>query len=461
MSWGCVPFDAGLFDSVGSDGARGGDGVDLLSACRALVFGIGDGDRLVEADGHHDAGAERATQEGEAAAAPRGTSLAEALEAVAAAHEALAAVDLDGETDAAVREAAVAVQRAANRLAGAQLRLLEAVDRREAFRVDGAVTTASWYRSRTRIDPGEASRRVHAAQRLRRLPCLQRALGDGAVTLAHVTAVTEAVVPQRREAIGACDAVLTRLASQASPREVRVAVRRITDVVDAGGSGVEPLPEGPDVRRELGLRPTIDGLHVLSGTLDVLTGERLLGLLDAFSTPDPPGTPFERRRSPGQRRADAFDAVLRTAEAAAAAAGSPTVHGATPHIMAGVDLLDLFGLTEGDGTDLDALAERVAAALAEGDVDDLQALFATLLDDVRPAAGRTVVQRPGGAGAPDPAPTVGSGEAPLASPWLRYSGRVPIELLRRIARDAKVTVVLTMGPWRVTNVGRTKRTLPT
>jgi hypothetical protein len=43
---------------------------------------------------------------------------------------------------------------------------------------------------------------------------------------------------------------------------------------------------------------------------------------------------------------------------------------------------------------------------------------------------------------------------------LRHGGEAPAELARRYAADAKVTAVLSLGPWRVVNVGRTHRSLP-
>jgi hypothetical protein len=123
------------------------------------------------------------------------------LAGLSAAVDALAEVELDGETDRGVLDATVELQRLGDRLASVQLRVLDEVDRRDAYTLDAAVTSASWLRHRTRIDHGQASRLTRAAARLRQLPGLGAALAAGDISLAHVTAVTQAVVPRRMAAI--------------------------------------------------------------------------------------------------------------------------------------------------------------------------------------------------------------------------------------------------------------------
>jgi hypothetical protein len=187
-----------------------------------------------------------------------------------------------------------------------------------------------------------------------------------------------------------------------------VVVNRLRDLADPDGSDADELPTGArDARRDLQLHRTIDGLWALKGMLDALTGEKLAGLLDALSSVEGEGgaadvgaTDGEPPRSPGQRRHDAFDALLDRAQASA---DLPTVHGRPPHVLAMIDLL--------------ALA-RLRGALPD------------LVDDDRQVAR------------------------------LRYTGAVSPELVLRLLRDAAVTVVTTAGPWRPVDVGRRMRTLP-
>lgn len=395
--------------------------------------------------------------------------LAEALAEAEAGIAALAAADLDAAGDRALLDAVVAQQRLADRLAAVQLATLAAVDRRGCYGLDGAVTLPSWYRNRTRLDPAEASRRVHAAARLPRFPRLAAALADGAVTLGHVTAVTEAAVPNRIDAIAAAEPVLVELARHTSPRDLKTALRRIADHVDTDGTDVQPLDEcGPDPRCELHLRPTIDGLHELRGLRDQLDAEALLTALDALDTPDPAGTPPQQRRSPAQRRSDALGALARQALDRGTL---PTVQGNRPHLLLTADLTHL--LPAHLHTDPAALADRIAAAAT---ADDLLGAAATAEDLLGAAPDRPSAADPAAAAGPGAAPDT-AGDPPAQrhlpqepgraadlrggeGPRLRWTGPLPPQRARHLALHAKLTAVLTLGPYRIVNVGRTHRTLP-
>jgi len=349
-------------------------------------------------------------------------TVAAALAQLDAAVAVLAAVGLDAECDDELAAGLVGVQGALDRLAGQQLRLLGRFDAREGFRADGAVTCASWLRGRTRMDHHDASARVQAARRLRDLPRLRQMLDAGAVTLAHVTAVTGGMVPQRAAAITQAEDILVDLAVVAAPADVRRAVRRIADVVDVDGSDTQPLDDiGPDPRRGLRLIRGMDGLWQLTGDLDALCGEALRTVLDAYDAPDPADTDIAVRRSPTQRRHDALDAAARRL---LDSADVPVVQGAKPHILAMVDLATLVGIDH--------------------------------CDDATGAAGAFATPTP----AADAAGAARAAGAAGRGPRLRFGGAISGGCLRRLAQDAKVTAVLTMGPWRPVNIGRTQRSLP-
>jgi hypothetical protein len=322
------------------------------------------------------------------------TPLRDALAALDGALDQLAAVDLDAEDGRVALDAAVEQQRLANRLAALQVRLLGHVDRRGLYGLDAAVTLASWYRSRTRLDAGEAARRVNAARRLAALPRLETAFTEGTVTARHVTVITDAAIPQRAAAVAACEPALLDLAVQAPPHDVARAVARIRDLADPDGTDVSPLPRcGPDPRRYVDVHPTFDGLTEGRFRLDQTVAEALLTALEAADLPDPPDTPAVQRRSPGQRRADAF-------------------------------------------------AKVIDAALDAGTLPDIQANRPTVLLTV------------------DLATLVGDQAQPGRAPRLRFTGDLDPHQARHLALHAQVTAVLTMGPWRIVNVGRRHRTLP-
>ena len=325
-----------------------------------------------------------------------------ALVQLDAALDAYAAVDWSRECADAVRAASVQLQSRVNRLTAQALRPLEQLQARQAYTADGAASPASWLRNRTNMDPATAARACTAARRLRGLPQLRAAFEAGDVSLAHVTAVTEAAVPNRFDAISVMQPVLVRLATTDKPHAVRTAVRAIADVVDRDGCDPDPDmdldPTPPpadehDPRRYWRQTPTIDGLVQGDYLIDGVFAEMLTILFDAFSTADPADTPLRQRRSPAQKRADAMRGAVKAILDAGLA---PTVQGTKGHLLMMLDLLTVMGR-------------------------DQAAVFAS---------------------------------------ELRRTGRVSAATIARLGIDAKITPVLTMGPWRVVAVGRTHRTLP-
>ena len=353
----------------------------------------------------------------------------------------MAAVDLECESDRDLLDAAVRVQAERNRLEAQQLRIVEAIDRREAYAFDGAVTTASWLRHRTRQTHSDVSQQVNAAVRLRDLPKLCDAFQRGDVAYRHVTAVTKAAVPTRIDAIAGVESTLVDLARDATPTEVAVAVKRIGDAVDTDGSDpAEPAcPHGPDERRELHVFDGIDGLAELRATLDPVDAEALRTTLDVLEEPDPPDTPAHKRRSAAQRRADAFARLL---QIVLRSGDLPSVEGYPAQLSVVVDLLSLLGLDRLTDTAQipDATVEAIAA------LADVDAHTARRIADAAITRSRT-------------GDAAGIGQ-PLRTPRARFSGPVDIDVVRRLADHAKVQAILTLGPYRVVNVGRIHRTLP-
>ena len=326
----------------------------------------------------------------------------QALAQLDAALAALGQVDWSVEGAAGVNAGAVAMQRRVNQVQALALRPLAVMQRGETYGVDGAVTAASWLRSRTAMDPAAASRLCTAARRLRNLPLLRQAFLAGDTSLAHVTAITEAAVPQRYEAIRAVEKPLVDLAVRTTPRSLQVALRRVRDIADADGADGATLDGDDEPAFDAGLddprlfwrqHVTLDGLVAGEYLVDPATGETLDVVVDAFCKPDPPDTPLHRRRSPAQKRVAAVQAALMALLDAGLA---PTVQGNKAHLLLMVDLHSVMGR-------------------------DQAAVFAAEL-------GRT--------------------------------GRVSASTIARLGLDAKVTPVLTMGPYRVVAVGRTQRTLP-
>ena len=390
-----------------------------------------------------------------------GASLERAMHAIAAALEVWDQVDLAGECDEAIAHATVAVQALVNRLESHQVALAGALDRREVHRRDGARSGAAWIASRTGIDRGAARQLVHAGRRLPHFPALADAFAAGATSRQHVTAVTSAAVPRRRESLAEHDVTLAELAVRAGPQEMRQAVARIRDHSDPDGS-TRPArdrsdPGGPDERRALHVRRTIDGLCDLGGSLlDPVTGEWLLSLLDAFHAPDAVDTPAEERRSPAQTRHDAFHALLTRA---AADPSLPTRQRARPQALLLFDLASLFPdgqpppwtSTAQDGAANDAGHEGGHGGGHEGSHRGGHEDSHRGGHEDSHRGGHEDSHRGGHedshAGRPHP-------------PRLARAGAISQQRAARLLWDAQITAVATMGPWRPVSVGRQQRTLP-
>lgn len=162
-------------------------------------------------------------------------SAADAITAAQSAVAMLAAVDWSREDNDTVRAASVSMQQLVNQVAAQALRPVEQLDRRQAYEYDGAVTAASWLRNRTNMDPAVAARVCTAARRLRGLPLLREAFSSGALSLHHATAITDAAVPTRYQAISEVEEFLVNLATTSKPHAARTAVRAVRDHVDPDG----------------------------------------------------------------------------------------------------------------------------------------------------------------------------------------------------------------------------------
>lgn len=426
----------------------------------------------------------------ERAATTPGSPLGAALGQLAAAVDALAAAAADEEHVDVVGDALVAVDYLRSRMDAVLLRLLADFDRRDGHRADGAVTAGSWLRARTNSDFSSTATLAWAARRRDDLPRLAAHLDAGDITLAHFTAVTKAATPARLDSVSAAEDSLADLALANPPRDVRLTLRRLAETIDPDGSDPANHADdaGADPLRDLTLRRGYGGRGEVFGTLDPLTREALEVLLDAFDTPDGADTPPRERRTHGQRRHDAFAALLHTL---LAQPQLPSVQGARPtilinvdlaaalglpadHPVAGMTLADIAALLGIDLTDL-GLADPDDAPdpaessdnpdPADGDADNGEQVagYADAGDpgapaDPAPPADAGDVEPP--ADPAPPAPAGPTGSPPARPPRFGSGVATTPATVRSLLGQATVMAVLTLGPWRVVNVGSKHRTLP-
>ncbi|UOY00524.1 hypothetical protein [Blastococcus sp. PRF04-17] len=147
--------------------------------------------------------------------------------------------DPDSLSDEQVREVIPRTQLAINRLSALMTRAVAAGEARQVHTGDGMVSMKTWLTGHCRVSGREAVGLVRAGRRLRQLPELAAAYAEGAVTRAHVDAVTTAVTPARvakaAEAgidLAETDEILADAARALLPEETAQAVRRWVHGID-------------------------------------------------------------------------------------------------------------------------------------------------------------------------------------------------------------------------------------
>jgi hypothetical protein len=300
--------------------------------------GWGEGGRRGAGGPEEDGGAVGGT----AGSAESGHAMPGSLAGLGAAVVGLDGLELGVLRDRDLVEHAVALDRLIARLEGLRARALREIDQRQAFTQDACVSVKGLLVHRTRRDPARAAALANAAIRVGRLPELGAAWEAGEVSSDHVGVIVRAAVGHRVAVIADHEETLVELARTATPREVAVACRRLADAADrdANDRQAEEFGGGPDVRRELTLVPTVDGMGQLWGTLDQVTYDLLKQHLGAHDTPAGDESAPDGGRTAAQRRHDAFHSVL---VAAADAPATPRVHGYRPRTHAVMDLMTLVG----------------------------------------------------------------------------------------------------------------------
>ena len=254
----------------------------------------------------------------------------------------LAAVDLDACGGEEIAEALRGLVADEASVAVHEARLLREFERREGYRRDACVSTMGWLRLHTELSHAAAKRRLQRARLLERMPLLSEALSTADVTTEHVDVIARRAIPARIDRLAEHDETLTRLACDADPHQVKVAVKRIVEHVDPDGSEDPPSCQVEDLR-EFRLRKGLHGLGRVDATTTPLLTELLMRARDLYSTPDPPDTPPSKQRTPAQRWHDAMVAALSVAVDHHPGAA---VDGVKAHVNVFVDLFTLLGRDE-------------------------------------------------------------------------------------------------------------------
>jgi hypothetical protein len=259
------------------------------------------------------------------------------------ARDELAALDLDSCNREELCELLAGLVNEQTALAASESRLIPTFDSREAYRHDACITTTSWLRWKTGLGYSDAQRRWKRARLLRHLPMMAAAFDDAKISAQHVDAVVDRAVPARVERIAEHDATLTQLARDGEPRDVRVAVQRIVELVDPDGSESPTVCKDEDLRQLHVRRAGFAKLGAIEGATSIALTELLFRIRDLYSTPDPRDTPWQQQRTPSQKFHDALRDALTVAIDHHPTGG---VDGVRTHIVLFADLYTLLGKDE-------------------------------------------------------------------------------------------------------------------
>ena len=337
------------------------------------------------------------------------TAVEAAVDELEAALTHLQDASLDSCPDHVVESVARRLEVLRRRLDSVDVAVVGAVEERGIPFAHGCKTTATWLRYGLHVDPTEATRRVKAFERLGTrvcgsavagpvFPTAASALAEGAISVAHVRVIADAVEKLPDEIAALHDRELEQQlvahARTMDPRDLGTAADRACYLLDQDGKLEEANTK--ERRRTLDLHRPRRGSAILTGELTDEAAEYLETVFDALAKPRPSedGTPDDR--TGGQRR---HDAVLELCKKAMRQGDLPATAGVTTTVIVHMDA-DTFttgGLCGGSGTATTGHGYRIPADVAKTWYDHDGAaeaeIIAVLLAKTRRVEAYSSVQR--------------------------------------------------------------------
>jgi hypothetical protein len=263
----------------------------------------------------------------------------DALAALAAAVEELAAQDLNRLPDAVLAEQVLELRRLLDRQEGHWLRQLATVDGRGAAGAEAgaeAGSTASWLRRRLRLGAGAAASSVRTARALfgGPLTATAAALTAGELSPAHARVLAHGTQDLPDHLTAEAEPVLVEAAGRLDPPRLRRVLDHLQLVADPDGA--DDRAGRRHGRRGLWLAPTFEGMVAVDGLLEPEAGQSLLAALEPLARP----AGAQDTRSGGQRRADALAELARRS---LEGGRLPQAGGVRPQLLVTVDLDSLLG----------------------------------------------------------------------------------------------------------------------
>ena len=218
------------------------------------------------------------------------------------------------------------LERAGRVIEAERARCLVEVERRDVHAADGQLSAAAWLAHRHGISERAAAAHVQVARALVEMPRVADALAEGEISASAVEALVRA-----RDAAPAAFAqeeeALVGSAKALSHRDLRVALERWRDGVDAAGAACDE--EERHERRRFTAVVGLDGMVRTDGELDPENGQYVITALRAKVDVWSRGRPDDTRL-PAQRRADALGEICREW---LDLAERPSIGGERPHVV--------------------------------------------------------------------------------------------------------------------------------
>lgn len=217
----------------------------------------------------------------------------------------------------------LSISRTMDRLEAERVRRLRRFEELGGPAKDGATSTTSWLRWKCRMSGPAAAERVEVARQLPQLAGTKAALETGEISFQHAAAVARSVTDVGIDAVKHAEQDLLHAARDVDAGRFRHFTESLRHELDPKGAldAANALHE----RRYLRVSQVSHGGFSVDGMLDREDGALLQKALNALEGP----RKSSDKRSPGQRRADAFvELVTRQVRS-----GLPSAHGQRPHLV--------------------------------------------------------------------------------------------------------------------------------
>jgi uncharacterized protein DUF222/HNH endonuclease len=292
-------------------------------------------------------------------------------------------------SDAELREVIRQTEATMRAAMATQLLAIAEAEHRGLYAEHSARKTEVWLQEMLNIAPGEAKSRTLVARKCTEritlqgitvpaeLPATAESIASGAITLQHARVIVDGIrrlipvttIAQQDQA----EAMLAGYAAEFPPHHLARLAERIRFYFDQDGAFREE--ETQRKIRELNYGTAADGMTVINARLDRETGAKFRAAIEPLAAPRPAADGEPDPRTPGQRNADALDALL---DIALASDRLPRSGGQRPHIAITIDFDDLKrGLRSftGDGlpgtltaTDQPITAENVRRLACDAEI---------------------------------------------------------------------------------------------